>query len=216
MYRMSEAAAKGLTPAVSKWQMAEQIKCNPRKDGPCGHCARRYPPVECIMPGRAENSLRKPKLEAEINLSETHGTSRSNSKLKLPGINERPYVSPYPILSESQSSSQSSRLKSILKFETRTPSSRSSSVAEFVPDRDGYFDATPPSKTEQSENISPGSDSSVAVVERGFGGSPRPFGGVLTAISSLNSPPIKSTERNAELFHLCRHIALSPALNSKY
>jgi hypothetical protein len=33
----------------------------------------------------------------------------------------------------------------------------------------------------------------------------KPFGGVLTAINSLNSVPVKPTLRNAELFHLCAY-----------
>jgi hypothetical protein len=36
-------------------------------------------------------------------------------------------------------------------------------------------------------------------------GSPRTFGGVLTAINCLNSLPIKQTPRNAELFHYCKY-----------
>jgi hypothetical protein len=34
--------------------------------------------------------------------------------------------------------------------------------------------------------------------------SPRPFGGILTALTSLNSLPINPTPRNAELFNFCK------------
>jgi hypothetical protein len=157
------------------------------------------------MPEHVEHSLRKPKIEAEANFSDLRESRGSSSSLKPPDISERAYVSPYPILSEGRPSGRSPRLKSILKVESEpSSSSNSSTPSSFFMDRDCYFEILPPTKAGSSDDASPGSDSSTAVVRHDFTGSPKAFGGVLTAVSSLNSLPIKSTIRNAELFQLCK------------
>jgi hypothetical protein len=163
------------------------------------------------MPEHVEQSLRKPKIETEVNFSDVQESSGSSSKLKIPAINERNYVSPYPVLPETKCSSQVTRLKNVLNVESETSSASSSSTpSSFITDRDSYFEESPTLKEEPSNEISPGSESSMAMVGRGFAGSPKGFGGLLTAISSLNSFPIKQTIRNAELFQLCQLLPKHP------
>jgi hypothetical protein len=155
------------------------------------------------MPEHVEKTLRKPKIETQIDFSETESRGAS-SKSKLSAINERPYVSPYPILSEKKPSKYGSRLESIFKFDNEAPlSSSSSSSTSGVLDGDGYLESSSSPKVEHSEGMTPASDS-ISVVEGAFTGSPKSVGGVLAAISSLNSLPIKPTARNAELFYFCK------------
>lgn len=156
------------------------------------------------MPEHADQRSRKQKIEAEVNFSDMRESRGSSSRLKIPAINERPYVSPYPVLSEGRPPKQTSPLKNTLKVESGSSSTSSSSTpSSFLTDRDGYFEVSTPSKIELRDYGSPDSDSRMAMVGRDFTGSPKGFGGVLTAVSSLNNLPIKPTIRNAELFQLC-------------
>ena len=155
------------------------------------------------MPVHVEKTSSKPKIETQINFSETESQG-SSSMSKLPAINEHPYVSPYPILWERKPSKQGARPESIFRFDNETPlSSSSSSSASVIMDSDSYFETSSSPKAEKSHEIPPPSDL-ILMVEGAFSESPRPIGGVLAAIGSLNSLPIKPTLRNAELFYFCK------------
>lgn len=155
------------------------------------------------MPKLVGHSSKRLQFETEVDLSAAkHRNGHPSSAGNFPAT-----TSPRPLLWESQPSTSSDRLEAILKNDRDNPSSSSSSSL-LSGEPDDYFETKFPLKTEQRKNVSP--DLTAGNVEGGNGGSPRAFGGVLTAICSLNSLAIKPTPVNAELFYLCKSMAVLP------
>jgi hypothetical protein len=158
------------------------------------------------MPKRVEQSLKKSKFEAEVNLMAIHDKKGSSSKIKLSAINKQPYISPYPPLFQTYMEEQRNGPNGMLKLGRVTPSASSSSHTSEDPD--SCFDTTLSLKTEKNESDSEHSDWFIAMAQRDNGGGPRAFGGVLTTISNRNSVAIKPTSKNAELFYLCKRLII--------
>ena len=157
------------------------------------------------MPKLVGHSSKRLQFETEVGLS----AAQDRNGLPSSVGNFPATTSPRPLLWESQPSTSSDRMEAILKNERENPSSSSSSSL-LSGEPDDYFETKFPRKTEQRKNVSPGSDLTAGKVEGDNGGSPRAFGGVLTAICSLNSLAIKPTPVNAELFYLCKSMAVLP------
>lgn len=189
------------------------MQCNPRKDGPCGNCLRRYPPVECYVkpdPRAAKQvpiGIHPTSLAAGLRTTlppiVPTGSSKSSASEEqhtlLPSISLDPRIQdnqPHqtPILD------QVSRAEKSAVQSTQSTEQTADLISSNLHTHSSIF------KNNTKPTTSASSSSVVLLKAPSHIGSPRPFGGALTAINTLNGVPIEPTIRNAELFHFCEFI----------
>ncbi|PVH87141.1 hypothetical protein DL98DRAFT_566878 [Cadophora sp. DSE1049] len=183
--------------------------CNPRKDGPCANCLRRYPPVPCYVqelddPNDGHGATRKNSLQSEHSLRfADHGTSSGSSSSTSPSIQEpqpptysaiplsrilHPIEDPYPYH------------EAILAIKQEIKQAIVDDTGEVQP---GFVEDESPSENKlelvhkRLKFMDPGMQE--AMHKRLD--SPRMVGGVLSMLNTFNTMPVKTTLRNTELFH---------------
>ena len=177
------------------------LKCTPTKvpGGPCLLCSRRYPPVECVgrPPARpVAGAPQPPLMQGFGNKLLVHNDSHPDSphsslhRGRISNLNGLQRLGSHPDSHEGYVAP------------SRSSSSSSAGIPEGVSHGRKTTLRLSPAPFRRASSIP---SSALTLQRRSEFGSPRAFGGVLTAINCLNSLPIKQTPRNAELFHYCRY-----------
>ncbi|KAG4443371.1 hypothetical protein IFR05_001160 [Cadophora sp. M221] len=197
--------------------------CKPRADGPCEHCLRRYPPVECFVDvnahrreGRPNQASRSAATAVNFKLLETGsavpGVDQSNP---LPGAPETRYSgTSAPAYTKGFGNESEILLADDTKQREYRPSSQD--TKPVLPSSNGSVASVP--STSQFEIFHTRTELvtyGYRVAHHGSTPSSQVMGGIITAVNnSLTNVPIEPTLRNAELFHFCESFEPSTGLRS--
>jgi hypothetical protein len=134
---------------------------------------------------RAQDPVPSPEIEKY-----SHGSLSSS-------ISEKHDPRPQPVSSPSDGSRNPSHLSSV-----------SPAIAGVIDhDVSSYFPSTYTDVGNSSDLVLSSNSTPPQSPDESSYGSPRNFGGILTAVNTLYSLPIKETSRNAELLHFCKSLS---------
>ncbi|KAE8441055.1 hypothetical protein EG329_005917 [Mollisiaceae sp. DMI_Dod_QoI] len=192
-------------------------KCNPRPEGGCGNCIRRYPPVQCIfLP-----DPKKPKEDASAVSQEVKGldtpaaasasgSGSGSGSGSASSTNCAPSYHAVPLSSLLGPSHDVVHLgvsrdfsHSELELEvasTLSSSLGSSSISIRRNDRSSSRNAISTPSTEDGDSSPPYSKEQGLPLFKTSSSSPTPFAGALTQINGMHGAYVKNTMRNAELW----------------
>lgn len=196
------------------------MQCDPRKEGPCANCQRRYPPVQCFVPDIDDAiPLRGCKNPEDTTFPSRQGFDSTSSWFQPEHISTK--------LSSELEAYPHNPLSRILSS-TRDPYQYYDALRTASGATSRYIDdSLTHGQAESIIEVDPGQDDQATPSERRLQyldsgeaiysrvGSPRTIGGVLSMLNTMHTIPIKTTSRNTELFHFCKflvpsHHAYSP------
>lgn len=190
------------------------MQCKPRADGPCEHCLRRYPPVECHVDVNAHRR------EGGPSQASRSAAAASNLRL-LETVSAVPRGDQSNPLSDESLEAQNSD-RSATAFIKDFDCNLGGLPEDHIKKQRGYqppsqdnkailpackSDSTPVPNTSQLEIFHTRTELvtyGYRVAHHGSSPSSQVMGGIITAVNnSLTNVPIEPTLRNAELFHFC-------------
>ncbi|KAH7319492.1 hypothetical protein BKA65DRAFT_103220 [Rhexocercosporidium sp. MPI-PUGE-AT-0058] len=182
-------------------------KCNPRKDGPCANCLRRYPPVPCFVqeldePKSNRSAIRQEGSQNELT-SKAADLTGGFRGVTLPSLNNfNPFSYPAIPLSRILHPADSSyqHPEAALAVRTANNVNLSDEGSKPVnPDHESKDKLQLESIRKRLEQQQQQSGLQEYLLKRS--GSPRAVGGILSMLNAFNAAPIEPNNRNTELLY---------------